>query len=70
MINYRFEGYVMKNIEYPEEDVFCPICHKPLINDDDKERGYHFHCDKSEVFCEDDEKESWYEILDLKYKDE
>ena len=48
----------MKNIEYPEEDVFCPICHKPLINDDDKERGYHFHCDKSEVFCEDDEKES------------
>ena len=40
--------------EYPEGEVFCTVCHKKLINDDDKERGYHYHCEKSEVFCKDD----------------
>jgi hypothetical protein len=43
-------------MEYPEGEVFCPICNKRLIKDDDKERGYHFHCDKSEVFCDDNVK--------------
>jgi uncharacterized Zn finger protein (UPF0148 family) len=37
-------------MEYPEGEVFCPICHKKLVDEDDKERGYHFHCEKSEVF--------------------
>jgi hypothetical protein len=41
--------------EYPEEKVFCAICYKQLIKDEDKERGYHNHCEKSEVFCEDNE---------------
>ena len=41
--------------EYPEGEVFCPICQKQLITEDDKERGYHYHCEKSEVFCEDKE---------------
>jgi len=42
--------------EYPEGEVFCPICQKQLITEDDKERGYHYHCEKSEVFCKDNEK--------------
>ena len=41
--------------EYPEGEVFCPICQKQLITEDDNERGYHYHCEKSEVFCEDKE---------------
>ncbi len=40
-------------MNYPKGEVFCPICQKRLITDDDIERGYHFHCEKSEVFCED-----------------
>ena len=32
--------------EYPEGEVFCPICQKQLITEDDKERGYHYHCEK------------------------
>jgi hypothetical protein len=24
-----------------------------LLAEDDKERGYHYHCEKSEVFCKD-----------------
>jgi hypothetical protein len=46
----------MNKDEYPEGEVFCPICHKQLTNNDDKERGYHYHCEKSEVFCKDDKK--------------
>ena len=41
--------------EYTEGDVFCPICQKQLINEKDKERGYHYHCEKSEVFCKEKE---------------
>jgi uncharacterized Zn finger protein (UPF0148 family) len=40
-------------MEYPEGEVFCPVCHKQLINDKDKERGYHLHCETSEVLCKD-----------------
>ena len=43
----------MVNEEYPEGEVFCAICQKQLINEEDKERGYHYHCEKSEIFCED-----------------
>ena len=43
-------------MEYPEGEVFCLICHKKLIKEDDKERGYHYHYEESEVFCEDKEK--------------
>ena len=42
--------------EYPEGEVFCVVCHKKLVDDEDKERGYHYHCKKSEVFCNDDKK--------------
>ena len=46
----------MMGEKYPEGEVFCPICQKKLKKDDDKERGYHYHCEKSEVFCEDIDK--------------
>ena len=45
-------------MKYPEGIVFCPICHKQLTKDDDKERGFHLHCELSEVFCEGETKES------------
>ena len=38
--------------EYPEGEVFCSICQKQVYTEADKERGYHYHCEKSEVFCE------------------
>ena len=41
--------------DYPEGEVFCPICQKQLITEEDKERGYHYHCEKSEIFCDDNE---------------
>ena len=39
--------------KYHEREVFCPICQKQLITEDDKEKGYQHHCEKSEIFCED-----------------
>ena len=48
-------GFVwMVKDKYPNGEVFCAICHKQLISDDDKERGYHYHCEVSEIFCEDE----------------
>ena len=44
-------------MKYSEGEVFCPVCHKRLIKEEDIERGYHFHCEKSKIFCKDDEKE-------------
>lgn len=44
----------MNENEYPKGEVFCPICQKKLISEDDKERGYHYHCEKSEIFCKPD----------------
>ncbi len=35
--------------KYPEGDVFCAVCHKPLTTERDKERGYHLHCEKSDL---------------------
>jgi len=49
-------------MEYPKGVVFCPVCHKRLLRDEDIERGYHFHCEKSEVFCEEDEIKKMKEI--------
>lgn len=49
--NIKFEQVGGFKMEYPEGEVFCPICHKKLIDENDKERGYHYHCEKSEVFC-------------------
>jgi hypothetical protein len=53
MLKIEEEKMVKEN--YPEGEVFCLICHKRLTEDDDKVRGYHYHCEKSEVFCEDDD---------------
>ena len=39
--------------KYHEGEVFCPICHKQLISEDYKDRWCHYHCEKSEIFCED-----------------
>ena len=41
--------------KYPEDEVFCPIFYNQLIEDNDKERGYHYHCEKSEIFFKDDQ---------------
>ena len=51
----KSRGGEMVKDEYPEGKVFCLICQKQLITEDDKERGYHYHCEKSEVFCEDNQ---------------
>ena len=32
--------------EYTEDEVFCSIYQKQLLTEDDKERGYHYHCEK------------------------
>ena len=40
-------------MDYPEGAVFCSVCGKPLTDEDDKERGFHLHCEKSEVFCKE-----------------
>ncbi|UCF12219.1 MAG: hypothetical protein JSW06_09280 [Thermoplasmatales archaeon] len=45
-------------MKYRDGDVFCPIYHKRMVEDDDIERGFHFHCEKLEVFCKDDEKKN------------
>ena len=45
----------MTNI-FPEGKVYCGVCGKPLIDEDDRERGYHLHCEKSKVFCEDEKR--------------
>ena len=38
-------------LKYPQGIVLCPLCHKQLIKEDDKERGFHLHCELSEAFC-------------------
>jgi hypothetical protein len=45
-------------MKYSNGEVFCPICHKQLTEDQDIERGYHFHCRKSEVLCNDKKKKN------------
>ena len=53
----------MKKDNYPEGEVYCAVCNKPLISDEDKERGFHRHCEAeggltkkemSSLFCKDD----------------